>query len=205
MGTTAAGPGNNGLAAMKTMQMSTNLNLQLDPSDSRPLEIPKMQMGDVSGIRGLKVERRDRADTVSLMAQKRDVALEKHSVLLVVPLEGTFPRAASNPAVAHPPNTPPGHGASAVTSAIAAPAPEPTPPVVPTLTFASRRNATSHCLRARRARRPTLKPASQSNSSGMGTTSAKSDRQFRQRWSLAYLGPRETSRGFQSPHPHDAA
>ena len=102
MTTSASGPSNNGLAALKTMQMSTNLNLQLDPSDSRPPEIPKMQMGDVSGIRGLKLSVGTGPDNSSvLIAKDHDVSLEKHCVLLLVPLEGTFPRETPNAAATH--------------------------------------------------------------------------------------------------------
>ncbi len=106
MNTAASGPSNSGLAALKTMQMSTNINLSLDPSDSRRTsEIPKMQMGDVSGIRGLKLSVGKGPDNSSvLIAKDHDVSLEKHSVLLLVPLEGTFPRATPNRAIAHQPS-----------------------------------------------------------------------------------------------------
>src|ERR1035441_9911807 len=73
MTTSASGPSNNGLAALKTMQMSTNLNLQLDPSDSRPPEIPKMQMGDVSGIRGLKLSVGTGPDNSSVLIAKDQI------------------------------------------------------------------------------------------------------------------------------------
>ena len=97
--------GSGGLAALKTMQLSTNINLNLDPADSRrPPEIPNMQRGDVSGIRGLKLSVGTGPDNSSVLTSKdHDVALEKHTVLLLLPLKGTYPGTTGRPGAAHQP------------------------------------------------------------------------------------------------------
>jgi hypothetical protein len=201
MGTAASGPGNSGVAAFKTMQMSTDLNLQLDPSDSRPLEIPTMQMGDVSGIRGLKLSVGTGPGNSSvLMAQKHDVALEKHSVLLLVPLEGTFPRVASNPAVAHSPSdTASGHGANAVTSAMAAPAPAPIPPPVPDIDLCEPPQCNVALPTGDAGETANVEASISVKQLGYAPRPQRVTASFDNDEALAYLGPRELLVAF-NPH-----
>src|ERR1017187_8075760 len=66
--------------------------------------IPRMQMGDVSGIRGLKLSVGTGPDNSSVLTSKdHDVALEKHTVLLLLPLKGTYPGTTGRPGAAHQP------------------------------------------------------------------------------------------------------
>ena len=85
--------GAGGLAALKTMQMSSSINLHLDtPVYQFPIS-PRMQMGDVSGIKGLKLSvGAGLENSTALVSKGRDVSLEKHTLLLLVPAQGTFPR-----------------------------------------------------------------------------------------------------------------
>ena len=67
--------------------------------------IPRMQMGDVSGIRGLKLSVGTGPDNSSVLTSKdHDVALERRTLLLLVPLQGTFPSLSANPQAAMPPS-----------------------------------------------------------------------------------------------------
>jgi hypothetical protein len=67
--------------------------------------LPTMKMGDVSGIRGLNLSVGTGPDNGSILTSKKhDVSLEKHSVLLLIPREGTFPRTTINPVVANHPS-----------------------------------------------------------------------------------------------------
>jgi len=98
--------GAGGLAALKTMQLSGNINLQLDtPVYQFPVS-PRMQMGDVSGIRGLNLSVGTGLENSSaLVSRGRDVSLEKHTLLLLVPAQGTFPRMNAHPGGGQPTST----------------------------------------------------------------------------------------------------
>jgi hypothetical protein len=88
-------PGAGAIASMKIMQFSAismQINSQIDPT---PV-LPKMRMGDVSGIRGLKLSVGSGPSNSSLLtAHGHDVLLEKHTMLLLVPSQGAFPHPAS--------------------------------------------------------------------------------------------------------------
>lgn len=97
--------GSGGLAALKMMQLSTNLNLQLGPQINQAPVVPRLQMGDVSGIKGLKLSVGTGPNNSSELTSKdHDVALETHTLLLLVPLKGTFPGASAIPGAAQPPS-----------------------------------------------------------------------------------------------------
>jgi hypothetical protein len=118
--------GKYGVSSLKTMQLSANSNLKLglDSSVYDFPALPSMHMGDVSGIRGLKLNVGSVDGNSTVLASKgRDVSLEKHTLLLLVPAEGTYPHSVSETG-AEPPT-------SADTSAASATARAPgiTPPV----------------------------------------------------------------------------
>src|ERR1035437_7411021 len=97
--------GSGGLAALKMMQLSTNLNLQLGPQINQAPVVPRLQMGDVSGIKGLKLSVGTGPNNSSELTSKdHDVALETHTLLLLVPLKGTVPGASAIPGAAQPPS-----------------------------------------------------------------------------------------------------
>jgi hypothetical protein len=92
LNTRAISSGNSGIGALKTMQESTNLNLQVDLNGDDFPQLPPMKMGDVTGIRGLKLSVGSGPDNSSVLTEtNRDLTLISHTVFLLVPLEGTFP------------------------------------------------------------------------------------------------------------------
>ena len=89
--------------SMRDMRNSTDYNLNLETTFANfPID-PRMEMGRVSGIRGLKLSVGTGPDNSSVLSSKdHDVALLKHTLLLLVPSQGTFPRAATNPNISQP-------------------------------------------------------------------------------------------------------
>ena len=62
-----------------------------------------MRIGEVSGIRGLKLSVGTGSDNSSVLTSKgHDVSLEKHTLLLLVPAQGTYPRAETSSDAARP-------------------------------------------------------------------------------------------------------
>jgi hypothetical protein len=66
--------------------------------------VPPMQIGDVFGIRGLQLSVGAGPGNKStlLMNKSHDVSLDRHSVLLLVPIRGVFPGVAASPATPQP-------------------------------------------------------------------------------------------------------
>ena len=94
----SGGNGQVALAAVKTMQMSGNINLKLgiDESGYKVAALPRLHMGDVSGIHGMKLSFGSGTGATTVLACKgHDVSLEKHTVLLLVPSQGLLPRSTS--------------------------------------------------------------------------------------------------------------
>ena len=66
---------------------------------------PHLQVGEVSGIRGLKLSVGSGPDnSTALTSKDHDVSLDRHSLLLLVPLKGTFPTVSANSETALPPS-----------------------------------------------------------------------------------------------------
>ncbi len=87
---------------------------------------PRMRMGTVEGIPGVKLSVGTGPDNSSVLTStKRDVSLEKHSMLLLIPAQGNIPLALAKPA------QPPSPSMSEVSGSISTPAPDPTPAVQP--------------------------------------------------------------------------
>jgi hypothetical protein len=87
--------GLNGQMALLSMRESLSVNLRLESQVYTFPLVPRMQMGDVYGVRGLKRSVGTGPENSSILTStKRDVALDRHSLLLLIPAEGTFPRAA---------------------------------------------------------------------------------------------------------------
>jgi hypothetical protein len=96
-------PNGQGLAAFKTMQMSGSINMHVDAQLNQLPATSSMRIGEVSGIRGLKLGVGTGPDNSSVLTSKgHDVSLEKHTLLLLVPAQGTYPRAEMNPDAAQP-------------------------------------------------------------------------------------------------------
>lgn len=109
--------GGGGLAALKTSAIA-NWQMQAEFYQS-PL-IPRMKMGQVVGIKGLTLSVGTGPEKSTVLTSKdHDVALDKHTLLLLVPAQGVFPLAAAN-RLANPGAVQPG---SSVASGGAASAP----------------------------------------------------------------------------------
>jgi hypothetical protein len=86
--------GLNGEMALLSMRESLSVNLRLESQVYLFPLVPRMQMGDVYGVRGLTLSVGTGPENSSILTStKRDVALDRHSLLLLIPAEGTFPRA----------------------------------------------------------------------------------------------------------------
>ncbi len=109
--------------SMRDMRNSTDYNLNLQTTiASFPID-SRMEMGHVSGIRGLKLSVGTGPDNSSVLSSKdRDVALLKHTLLLLVPSQGIFPHAVAGPNTSQP-------DASGGGSVPEAPLPPPPPPI----------------------------------------------------------------------------
>jgi len=93
--------GLSGFGVIDSMRASTTVNLYLEVEVYRFPLVPNMRMGYVSGIRGLKLSVGTGPENSSELTSKdHDVSLEKHTLLLLVPAQGTFPRTAANPSAA---------------------------------------------------------------------------------------------------------
>jgi hypothetical protein len=96
-------PNGQGLAAFKTMQMGGSINMHVDAQLNQLPATSSMRIGEVSGIRGLKLNVGTGSDNSSVLTSKgHDVSLEKHTLLLLVPSQGTYPRAEASPDAAQP-------------------------------------------------------------------------------------------------------
>jgi hypothetical protein len=85
-------------ATVDEMQRNVNYNLRrsLGGSASDSPAVPSLHVGDISGIKGLKLNVGTGADNSSVLTSKgRDVALEKHTLLLLVPPQGAGLHAAA--------------------------------------------------------------------------------------------------------------
>jgi hypothetical protein len=128
-GTANASPGSGatGIDALKTMQESTTMNLQIDSMGKGPPPLPRMKMGDVVGIRGVKLNVGSGPDHSSVLtATNRDLTLITNTVFVLVPMNEAVPvatvvRVASQPAPA---------GAAAMSNAADASLAVPAPPPV---------------------------------------------------------------------------
>jgi hypothetical protein len=122
------GSGSTGIDALKTMQESTTMNLQIDSMGKGPPPLPRMKMGDVVGIRGVKLNVGSGPDHSSVLtATNRDLTLITNTVFVLVPMDEAVPvatvvRVAAQPATA---------GTAAMSTAADANlvAPAPPPPV----------------------------------------------------------------------------
>lgn len=120
--------GRNGLATLGTMQLSANVDLKLglDQSSYDFHALPPMHMGEVSGIRGLKLDVGSGSENGTVLTVKgHNVELERHTLLLLVPAVGTYPRSASGSETAKPASA-----AAPVSATATVPQPAAVPPAV---------------------------------------------------------------------------
>jgi hypothetical protein len=122
-----AGSGIKGSIILNSMRVSYDPTLNLiSPIYLFPL-IPRMEMGDVYRIRGLKLSVGTGPENSSILTSKdHDVALEKHSLLLLVPAQWTIARASGEPGAAQPES---GEPAARIPAVTREGAPPPRPPL----------------------------------------------------------------------------
>ncbi len=123
---TAGGPSTYGaILGIKQSQMGAMI-MQDDTGINDVPTVPQMKMGEVSGIKGMKLDVGAGPENSStLTIAGHDVALEKHTLLLLVPANGTYPRmAASSPSANASASAPPtaGTGSNPAGSASGEPA-----------------------------------------------------------------------------------
>jgi hypothetical protein len=96
--------GVSGLVVLNSMRISNDRTLELASPEVYLLpQIPRMEMGDVYRIRGLKLSVGTGPENSSILTSKdHDVALEKHSMLLLVPAQWTITRASGEPGTTQP-------------------------------------------------------------------------------------------------------
>jgi hypothetical protein len=81
------------IAALGVMQQGAILNLQLDMAQYKFPLTPRMRMGEVDGIKGLRLDVATGPEDSSVLTSRgHDVSLEKHTLLLLVPARGVLPR-----------------------------------------------------------------------------------------------------------------
>ncbi len=98
-----AAQGWGGIAALGAMQQGAILNLQMDMHLYKFPVTPRMRMGEVDGIKGLKLDVATGPENSSVLTCRgHDVALEKHTLLLLIPARGIFPRGPTDPDAARP-------------------------------------------------------------------------------------------------------
>ena len=94
-------------------QSAAGVGMEVTATIGQAPVMPNMKMGDVANIKGLKLSVGTGQDNSSVLSSKdHDVAVEMHTVLLLIPAEGAIPRMAANPGAAQPASA-----AASVTSA----------------------------------------------------------------------------------------
>jgi hypothetical protein len=111
--------GVNGQIVLNSMRISNDPTLQTPaPEVFLSQVIPRMQMGDVHGIKGLKLSVGTGPENSSILTSKdHDVSLEKKSLLLLVPAQWTLAPAAGEPGTSQPESGEPAARIPAVTRA----------------------------------------------------------------------------------------
>jgi hypothetical protein len=127
LSTRATGPSSTGIDAVKTMQQSTNMNLEMDTMGKGTPQLPRMKMGDVVGIPKVKLNVGGGPDHSSVLtATNHDLTLITKTFFVLVPMDEVLP-AATVVRVAAQPGT---ASTAALTPAADASPPVPAPPPI---------------------------------------------------------------------------
>jgi hypothetical protein len=119
--------GISGLVVLNSMRISNDSTLNTASPEIylEPL-IPRMEMGDVYHVRGLKLSVGTGPENSSILTSKdHDVSLEKHSLLLLVPARWTISQPSGEPGTAQPESSESAARIPAVARAAAQPPPPP--------------------------------------------------------------------------------
>ncbi|MGB6690442.1 MAG: hypothetical protein WBE76_21620 [Terracidiphilus sp.] len=91
-----SGPGSHGDIQGLRMSQMGGMMMQADTGINEVPKVPHMKMGEVSGIRGLRLGVGTGPENSTILTiTGHDVSLEKRTTLLLVPARGTYPRMAS--------------------------------------------------------------------------------------------------------------
>jgi hypothetical protein len=127
--TVGAGPSTYGAIMGAKVAQAGAITMQVNTQFDHAPIAPRLKMGEVAGIRGLKLSVGTGPESSSVLTLAgHDVSLERHTVLLLVPAQGTIPREANASSVAHVPveaGGTPGAGPDATVSSPLAPPPPP--------------------------------------------------------------------------------
>ena len=97
-----------GSLVLNSMRISNDPTLNLISTIYLFPMVPRMEMGDVYRIKGLKLSVGTGPENSSILTSKdHDVALEKHSMFLLVPAQWSIARASAEPGGAQPESTEP--------------------------------------------------------------------------------------------------
>ena len=111
-----------GSVILNSMRISNNPTLNVVSTMYLFPVIPRMEMGDVYRIKGLKLSVGTGPENSSILTSKdHDVALEKHSMFLLVPAHWSIARASAEPGGSQPEATEPAVRIPAATSTEAPP------------------------------------------------------------------------------------
>jgi hypothetical protein len=119
--------GINGQIILNSVRISSDSTLNTASPEVylEPL-IPRMEMGDVYHVRGLRLSVGTGPENSSILTSKdRDVALEKGSLLMLVPARWTISQPSGEPGTAQPESSEPAARLPAVIRAAGAPPPPP--------------------------------------------------------------------------------
>jgi hypothetical protein len=184
--------GLSGQVILNSMRIS---NDQISPIYMLPL-IPRMEMGDVYHIKGLKLSVGTGPENSSILTSKdHDVALVKHTMLLLVPAQWIIGQPSGESAAHEPESSAPAAPIPAVTTAAASPVPPPLndidlcpPPQCNIALPSGNANDVGHAVDTISIRKLGYSPRPQREAFN-----------FVQDEVLAYLGPRELLVAF-NPH-----
>jgi hypothetical protein len=110
-------------------QSAASVSVEMASTIGQAPVMPSMKMGDVSNIKGLKLSVGTGPDNSSVLSSKdHDVAVEMHTVLLLIPAQGAIPRMAATPGAAAPASVA-ASAASAASASDAIPAAPAEPPI----------------------------------------------------------------------------
>jgi len=92
-----------GFSAGDAFRQAASVSWEITAETAQATPLGRMKMGDVSGIKGLKLSVGTGPDNSSILSSTdRDVAVENHTLLLLIPAQGGIPRQPDNARTAKP-------------------------------------------------------------------------------------------------------
>jgi hypothetical protein len=92
-----------GFSAGNAYREAASVSWEVTAEIAQATPLSRMKMGDVSGIKGLKLSVGTGPDNSSVLSSRdHDVAVESHTLLLLIPARGTIPQLPDNSSAAQP-------------------------------------------------------------------------------------------------------